>query len=157
METLLVHKDVLRTPLFDQMVDMLRTEQVTTPLPSLLLFHGGINNSFSFFFFFFLWRPQVKIHAGPRFASHLTFSPSEAKSLRTEYGDLECCVEVVDSMQDAVDHIHKCGSFHTDVIVTENGAAQAELAGFAATCFNDKSDTNISLCQEEGRKWNSEQ
>lgn len=63
----------------------------------------------------------MKIHAGPRFASYLTFSPSEAKSLRTEYSDLECCVEVVDSMQDAVDHIHKYGSSHTDVIITENG------------------------------------
>lgn len=62
----------------------------------------------------------MKIHAGPQFASYLTFSPSEVKSLRTEYGDLECCIEVVDSMQDAVDHIHKYGSAHTDVIVTEN-------------------------------------
>lgn len=64
--------------------------------------------------------PQVTIHAGPQFASYLTFSPSEVKSLRTEYGDLECCIEVVDSMQDAVDHIHKYGSAHTDVIITEN-------------------------------------
>uniref|UniRef100_A0A8C2X4C0 Delta-1-pyrroline-5-carboxylate synthase n=1 Tax=Cyclopterus lumpus TaxID=8103 RepID=A0A8C2X4C0_CYCLU len=89
MESLLIHRDVLRMPLFDQIIDMLRTE-------------------------------QVKIHAGPRFASYLTFSPSEAKSLRTEYGDLECCIEVVDSMQEAVDHIHKYGSSHTDVIITEN-------------------------------------
>nr|XP_020460149.1 delta-1-pyrroline-5-carboxylate synthase isoform X1 [Monopterus albus] len=89
METLLIHKDLLRTPIFDQIIDMLRIE-------------------------------HVKIHAGPRFASYLTFSPSEVKSLRTEYGDLECCVEVVDSMNDAVDHIHKYGSSHTDVIVTEN-------------------------------------
>ncbi|CDQ80812.1 unnamed protein product [Oncorhynchus mykiss] len=63
---------------------------------------------------------KVKIHAGPRFASNLTFSPSEVKSLRTEYGDLECCIEVVDSMQEAIDHIHRYGSSHTDVIVTEN-------------------------------------
>nr|CBN81485.1 Delta-1-pyrroline-5-carboxylate synthetase [Dicentrarchus labrax] len=89
METLLIHRDILRTPLFDQIIDMLRTE-------------------------------RVRIHAGPRFASYLTFSPSEAKSLRTEYGDLECCMEVVDSMQEAVDHIHKYGSSHTDVIITEN-------------------------------------
>ncbi|XP_026171647.1 delta-1-pyrroline-5-carboxylate synthase [Mastacembelus armatus] len=89
VETLLIHRNILRTPLFDQLIDLLRTE-------------------------------QVKIHAGPRFASYLTFSPSEARCLRTEYGDLECCMEVVDSMQEAVDHIHKYGSSHTDVIVTEN-------------------------------------
>ncbi|XP_026206537.1 delta-1-pyrroline-5-carboxylate synthase isoform X2 [Anabas testudineus] len=89
METLLIHRDILRTPLFDQIIDTLRNE-------------------------------RVKIHAGPRFASYLTFSPSEAKSLRTEYSDLECCLEVVDSMQEAVDHIHKYGSSHTDVIITEN-------------------------------------
>lgn len=67
---------------------------------------------------------QVKIHAGPKFASYLTFSPSEVKSLRTEYGDLELCIEVVDSVQEAIDHIHKYGSSHTDVIVTENGQCQ---------------------------------
>ncbi|XP_067858044.1 delta-1-pyrroline-5-carboxylate synthase isoform X2 [Heptranchias perlo] len=89
LETLLVHRDLLRTPFFDQIIDMLRIE-------------------------------QVKIHAGPRFASYLTFSPSEVKSLRTEYGDLECCIEVVDSVQDAIGHIHKYSSSHTDVIVTEN-------------------------------------
>lgn len=71
--------------------------------------------------YLFLWGSKVRIHAGPRFASYLTFSPSEAKSLRTEYNDLECCVEVVDSMQEAVEHIHKYGSSHTDVIITENG------------------------------------
>ncbi|NXL91127.1 P5CS synthase, partial [Alectura lathami] len=89
LETLLIHRDLLRTPLFDQIIDMLRVE-------------------------------QVKIHAGPKFASYLTFSPSEVKSLRTEYGDLECCIEVVDSAQEAVEHIHKYGSSHTDVIITEN-------------------------------------
>uniref|UniRef100_A0A8C7DVP3 Delta-1-pyrroline-5-carboxylate synthase n=1 Tax=Naja naja TaxID=35670 RepID=A0A8C7DVP3_NAJNA len=89
LETLLIHRDLLRTPIFDQIIDMLRVE-------------------------------QVKVHAGPKFASYLTFSPSEVKSLRTEYGDLECCIEVVDSVQDAIEHIHKYGSSHTDVIITEN-------------------------------------
>ncbi|XP_054653996.1 delta-1-pyrroline-5-carboxylate synthase-like isoform X1 [Dunckerocampus dactyliophorus] len=96
METLLIHRDLLRTPIFDQIIDMLRTE-------------------------------HVKIHAGPRFASYLTFSPSEVKSLRTEYGDLECCIEVVDSMEEAVDHIHKYGSSHTDVIVTDNEETAAQF------------------------------
>lgn len=29
METLLIHRDLLRTPVFDQIIDMLRTENVS--------------------------------------------------------------------------------------------------------------------------------
>ncbi|XP_061822638.2 delta-1-pyrroline-5-carboxylate synthase isoform X5 [Nerophis lumbriciformis] len=90
METLLIHCDILGTPLFDQIIDMLHAE-------------------------------RVKIHAGPELASYMMFSPSRAQSMHTEYGELECCVEVVDSMHEAVQHIHKYGSSHTDVIITENG------------------------------------
>lgn len=50
--------------------------------------------------------------------------------MRREYSDLECCLEVVDSMQDAVDHIHKYGSFHTDVIITENGRCSSRCCCF---------------------------
>ncbi|XP_061822632.2 delta-1-pyrroline-5-carboxylate synthase isoform X1 [Nerophis lumbriciformis] len=89
METLLIHCDILGTPLFDQIIDMLHAE-------------------------------RVKIHAGPELASYMMFSPSRAQSMHTEYGELECCVEVVDSMHEAVQHIHKYGSSHTDVIITEN-------------------------------------
>lgn len=62
----------------------------------------------------------VKIHAGPRLASQLTFGPPAARSMRHEYGDLECCIEIVKNLDEAVDHIHKFGSSHTDVIVTED-------------------------------------
>uniref|UniRef100_W5N2X2 Delta-1-pyrroline-5-carboxylate synthase n=2 Tax=Lepisosteus oculatus TaxID=7918 RepID=W5N2X2_LEPOC len=114
METLLVHRDLLRTPVFDQIIDMLRVE-------------------------------RVKIHAGPRFASYLTFSPSEVKSLRTEYGDLECCIEVVDSMQEAIDHIHKYGSSHTDVIVTENEeTAEQFLQQLDSACVFWNASTRFS-------------
>lgn len=61
------------------------------------------------------------------------------KSLRTEYGDLEVCIEVVDSVQEAIDHIHKYGSSHTDVIVTENGqyvGLQHVVPGFFALTYS---------------------
>ena len=42
------------------------------------------------------------------------------RSLRVEYGELAMAVELVHTVQEAIDHINAHGSGHTDVIVTEN-------------------------------------
>lgn len=62
----------------------------------------------------------VDIHAGPRLCRMLRFGPSLAASMRTEYGGLECAVEVVDDVDDAIRHINKHSSGHTDAIVTND-------------------------------------
>lgn len=62
----------------------------------------------------------VLLHSGPTLNQKLTFGPPAAKTMRHEYGALECCIEVVRNMDEAIDHVHKFGSSHTDVIVTEN-------------------------------------
>lgn len=41
---------------------------------------------------------------------------------RTEYNDLILSMKVVDSLQEAIDHINEYGSHHTDAIITENKA-----------------------------------
>lgn len=41
----------------------------------------------------------------------------------TEYNDLILSIRIVDSIDEAIEHIHRYGSHHTDAIVTENEAA----------------------------------
>lgn len=60
------------------------------------------------------------MHSGPRLTGLLKFGPPPASSMKTEYSGLECTVEIVDDIDDAISHIHKYGSAHTDTIVTEN-------------------------------------
>ena len=45
----------------------------------------------------------------------------------TEYGDLILSIRMVSSIDDAIDHINRYGSRHTDAIVTEDDAAAAKF------------------------------
>lgn len=76
----------------------------------------------------------VKIYSGPKLNQQLTFGPPAAKSLKHEYGSLECCIEIVSDLKDAIDHIHTYGSGHTDVIVTENGKILSIIIYFIYSC-----------------------
>ncbi len=48
-----------------------------------------------------------------------------ADGWRTEWGDLVLAVRVVGSLDEAIDHVHRYGSGHTDAIVTDDAAAAA--------------------------------
>ncbi|EAA07467.4 delta-1-pyrroline-5-carboxylate synthase [Anopheles arabiensis] len=87
-----------------------------------LLIHEDLLQNSSFFTDVcnMLKREGVKINSGPKLNQMLTFGPPQAKSLKFEYGALECSIEVVKNLEEAIDHVHTYGSGHTDVIVTEN-------------------------------------
>ena len=57
---------------------------------------------------------------GPRLNNSLTFGPPIAPTMKIEYGDRACTVEMVDNVTEAVNHINSFGSGHTDVIISDN-------------------------------------
>eukprot|EP00668_Euglena_longa_P011440 GGOE01013844.1.p1 GENE.GGOE01013844.1~~GGOE01013844.1.p1 ORF type:complete len:639 (-),score=237.70 GGOE01013844.1:406-2322(-) len=93
METLLIHEDLVKS---GKAVELVKAAQA-----------GG-----------------VQFYAGPRAQSdlkELNLKPTSVFS--HEYGSNEALVEVVPSLDGAVDWITKYGSSHTDAIVTEDKAA----------------------------------
>ena len=62
---------------------------------------------------------NVKVLGGPSLIP-LGLLPKSDKvdSLKKEYGNLTVCLEVVKNTNEAINHINKYGSSHTDCIVT---------------------------------------
>lgn len=54
-------------------------------------------------------------------ATLLPFPETGVSTLTQEYSSLECAVEVVNNLQEAIDVINSHGSAHTDTIITEDG------------------------------------
>ncbi|NJD51723.1 MAG: glutamate-5-semialdehyde dehydrogenase [Candidatus Methanoperedens sp.] len=46
---------------------------------------------------------------------------------KTEYNDLILSIKIVDSTEEAIDHINKYGSHHTDAVITENNATASRF------------------------------
>jgi len=63
----------------------------------------------------------------------------------TEYLALICAVRVVDSTEEAIDHVNRYGSGHSEAIVTgSTGAAQAFTAGVDAACVYVNASTRFT-------------
>jgi glutamate-5-semialdehyde dehydrogenase len=62
----------------------------------------------------------VKIHGDARTAAIIDCIPATAADWDTEYLDQEIAIKVVDSMEEAIEHIGAHGSGHTDCIVTSD-------------------------------------
>jgi glutamate-5-semialdehyde dehydrogenase len=91
VETLLVHKDA-----------------AASLLPKLIV---ALKNS------------NVELRACPRILALFpgqNLQPATEQDWSTEYSDLILSIKMVDSFEDALEHIHKYGSKHTECIVTED-------------------------------------
>lgn len=63
---------------------------------------------------------NVRFNIGARLAKKFPHINSGTSNYEVEYSSLECTIETVDSVEQAIDHINKYGSGHTDSIVTSN-------------------------------------
>jgi len=68
-------------------------------------------------------KKNVEIRGCERTRTIINARPATEEDWRTEYLDYIISVKVVDSLDEAIDHINKYGSHHTDAIVTNDKAA----------------------------------
>ncbi|XP_048584546.1 delta-1-pyrroline-5-carboxylate synthase isoform X2 [Nematostella vectensis] len=87
----------------------------------------------------------VKIYAGPRLVKELPLGPLPASSMSIEYGGLECAVEIVENVEDAIAHIHKFGSSHTESIITnDDETANKFLKSVDSACVFHNASTRFA-------------
>lgn len=105
-ETLLVHKDVLHDFLprmcakYQENKVELRLEQTLIEFLKLMKAEGKIRSDFNLDF--------------------TALKPAHDEDWTTEYCELVISIRAVDSMEDAIEHINKNGSGHTECMITRN-------------------------------------
>jgi delta-1-pyrroline-5-carboxylate synthetase len=85
-------------------------------METLLLHKDTVGNGVAFTTLTSLRAAGVKCLGGPM-AMQTGLCDTPAEHLKYEYGDLTCMVEIVNSVNEAIDWIHRYGSGHTESIV----------------------------------------
>ncbi|MGW4668006.1 glutamate-5-semialdehyde dehydrogenase [Streptosporangium sandarakinum] len=111
-----------------------------------LLVHAAVADAFVPRALAALAAEGVTVHGDERIAAYGDVVPAGETDFREEYLSLDIAAAVVDSLEDAVAHIRKYGSGHTDAIVTRSVTASrrfvatvdsAAVAVNASTRFTD--------------------
>lgn len=104
METLLIHESLVHTQVAQQLLDALAQVGVKVL--------GG---------------PKA-IETGLISSEHAILIQNDQEDpFHVEYGDLVCTCEVVQNVEEAIEHCHKHGSHHTECILTENPQTAARF------------------------------
>ncbi|HHW48706.1 MAG TPA: glutamate-5-semialdehyde dehydrogenase [Clostridiaceae bacterium] len=85
-----------------------------------LLVHGSIAEKFLPLLKSEMEKRNVELVGCEKTRKFIEVNPATEADWKTEYLDYKLSVRVVDSIQEAIDHINMYGSGHTDSIVTEN-------------------------------------
>lgn len=114
-------------------------------MESLLLHKATITNGVASSVLMALRASGVKCLGGP-IAMQVGLTDGAAEQLKCEYGDLTCMVEVVETMDEAIDWIHKYGSGHTEAIVCSEDSPAGEdfLRRVDAACVFKNASTRFA-------------
>jgi glutamate-5-semialdehyde dehydrogenase len=119
-----------------------------------LLVHQDIAATFLPRAFAALGEAGVTAHADPRAAAlapgRVTVVPATDDDWAAEYLSLDLAVRVVDSLEDAVAHIRRWGSGHTEAIVT---SSQPAARRFVASCDSAAVMVNASTRFTDGEQF----
>lgn len=94
-------------------------------METLLVHEQAVKNGIAAKCLLALRSAGVKCLGGPR-AMKMGLCDNAAREMKHEYGDLTCMIEVVSSMDEAIDHIHAYGSGHTECIVCSEDSPAGE-------------------------------
>lgn len=93
----------------------------------------------------------VEIRGCERTRQIIDAVPATEEDWGTEYLDLILSVKIVDSLEEAIEHINTRGSHHTETIVTEDdAAAEAFLSGCDSACVFHNVSTRLADGEEFG-------
>lgn len=114
-------------------------------METLLVHKDTIGNGVALHTLMALRAAGVKCLGGPN-AMKEGLCDNAAEKLKVEYGDLTCLVEVVGSLDEAIDWIHQYGSGHTETIVCgeESEAGEEFLRRVDAACVFKNASTRFA-------------
>ena len=89
---------------------------------------------------------RVKLHADERAIKYLKSAiPATNDDFGNEYLDFECCVKIVDSINEAIDYINSHNTKHSESIITESRAnARLFQARIDASCVYVNASTRFT-------------
>ena len=150
------HADGICHLYIDRVADLKKAVEITvdakTQYPAAcnaietLLVHSEIAPSFLPLAAAALEKRQVKLRGDETTCKVLKVEAATEEDWSTEYSDLILSIKVVDSLEEAVEHINTYGSRHTDAIVSENQAtadiflSQVDAANIFHNCSTRFSD-----------------
>lgn len=95
--------------------------------------------------------PKVELRLDEAAAAIITGTSALPQDYDTEFLDYILAVKVVDSLQEAIGHINRHGTHHSDAIVTQNAAAaEAFLAGVDSAAVYHNVSTRFTDGEEFG-------